>query len=151
MLSNLIFQQNYTKKPPKKGVSFLIFWGFFKVRVQDGSRMGPRPQNHQQITKKHRFSIICSSISALWATDSFSDLLHRIQYVLHCPPHCSTELLAKPRGGTKVLDLLLDLRFCSSWQQTFQAWDGLHTQTVSANSLSRLLGGAAMARRRRLQ
>ena len=135
----MIFQQNYTKKPPKKGVVFLAFSMFLRARFQDGSRMGPGPPKSSKNNKKeHRFSIRCSSISALWATDSFSDLLHRIQYVLRCPPHCSTELLAKPRGGTKVLDLLLDLRFCSSWQQTFQASEDLHIQAVAANSLCRL-------------
>ena len=52
MLQNLIFQQNFTKKPPKKGVTFLTFGGLFRVRFQDGSRMAPGPpkssKNHKQ-------------------------------------------------------------------------------------------------------
>ena len=108
---NLIFQQNYTKKPPKKGATFFMFGGVFRARFQDGSRMAPGPPKSSKNQKKmHRFPIIVSCIYALWTAYSFSKFLHRIQYFWHSPP-----------------------------------------QAVSANSIRRLLGGAAMARRRCLQ
>ena len=128
----------------KKGWVFLGFSCFWRPDSKMAPEWAPDLQNHQKITKKHRFSIICSSISALWATDSFSDLLHRIQYVLRCPPHCSTELLAKPRGGTKVLhlfDFTVGVAFFMSVGFRKNIWFGSYFLQASLQFLAANLSG----------
>ena len=49
---NLIFEQNFTKKPSKKGGEYLTFSSFLTARLQDNSRLGPGPPKSSKNHKK---------------------------------------------------------------------------------------------------
>ena len=67
------------KSLPKMGEGFEVL-RFFRIRFQDGSRMGPGPPKIIKKTpKKYIFSIMFSGIYALLPAYHFSNFLHRIQ------------------------------------------------------------------------
>ena len=59
------FKSTWPKSLPKRDATFWTFEAFLGFESKMAPEWAPDLQNHQKLAKKHRISIICSSISAL--------------------------------------------------------------------------------------